>query len=179
MAENETLYQETGNASRWCPLRDRLAEGEALSAMLPDLEKDLYLALRRVWKGWKQRGVEPEQLLNAAVNDPLGLRELVKRTGNDDFAQLLKDCVAGESNPDREMVVRSFLNSFWDHVRDHLQLDCREDGVPASFLDGVDQILDRMTRGLLKNPSRIPPRPPRKGPPPDIDDFLGQSLPLA
>jgi hypothetical protein len=179
MPENETLFLETGNASRWCPLKARVAAGEALNAILPTLADEIYLALRWAVRWWKRRGVLPEQLFAAAVNDPTTLRALVNRTGNEDCAQLLQDCTAGEVNPDRETVLRSFLDSFWEHVRGHLQLDCREGGVPPSFLDDVGQILDRIARGLLRNPSRIPPRPPRKGPPPDIDDFLGQSLPLA
>jgi hypothetical protein len=39
--------------------------------------------------------------------------------------------------------------------------------------------LRRLTNSLINNPSRLPRRPPRKEPPPDIDDLLGESLPLA
>jgi hypothetical protein len=179
MPENETLTPNTPNASRWQPLRDRLAGGESPDAIFPDLQDQFYRALKHVFEQWKDRGVDPQQLFEAALNKPAMLRDLVSRMRNDEFAKLLQDGIAGESNQNLEGVIRSFLYGVWEDVRGLLQLDCREDGVPVTFFNSVDQMLERLIRSLLKDPSRIPRRPSKNKPPLDIDDLLGESLPLA
>lgn len=50
MPENETLHPDTKNASRWCPLKERLERGEAPDSIFPDLQKQFYLALVNVYK---------------------------------------------------------------------------------------------------------------------------------
>lgn len=124
MPENETLYQETSNASRWCPLRARLSGGESPQAILPDLEENLYLALRRAFKRWKQRGVKPEQLFDAAVNDPSALRELVNRTGNDDFGVRLREV----THRCRPIMIMSVAGMVADSVGAH-EVEIFESGV--------------------------------------------------
>jgi hypothetical protein len=177
MPENETLSPEARTASRWQPLRDRVAGGESPDQIFPDLQEQFYRSLRRVFKQWKARGVDPKQLLEAAVAGPAALNDLVARTRNDEFARSLQDAIAGEKDRNLEVVIRSFLDSVWEQVRSQLRLDCREDGVPDSFLGRVDQMLERLVRGLLKDPSRVPRRPPQKAPPRDIGEILQESLP--
>jgi hypothetical protein len=180
MPENETLFPDARAASRWQPLRERMAKGESPNEIFPDFEEKFYAALRRVFKQWLKRGVDPKQMFEAAMdNDRSVLRDLMNRVWNDDYARLLQDATSGEESLNLEAVLRLFLNSVWDYVRDHLQIDCREGGVPDAFLKRVDQMLDRLIRGLLQNPSRVPRRPRHNKPPPDIDDTLGESLPLA
>jgi hypothetical protein len=178
MPENETLSPDARTASRWQPLRDRVAGGESPDQIFPDLQEQFYRSLRRVFKQWKARGVDPKQLLEAAVTGPAALNDLVARARNDEFARLLQDAIAGEKNPNLEVVVRSFLDSVWEQVRGQLQVDCREDGVSDTFLSRVGQMLERLVMGLLKDPSRVPRRPPNKESPPDIDDILDEPLPL-
>jgi len=179
MPENETLFPDARTASRWQPLRDRIARGESPDAVFPDLQEQFHRALKRVFKLWKDRGVDPKDLFEAAQNDPAVLRDLIGQTWNDEFARLLQDATAGETSPDLEGVLRCFLDSVWEQIRGHLQIDCLDGGVPDSFLNRIDQMLERMIRSLLKNPSRPPRRPTNIKPPPDIDDMLGESLPLA
>lgn len=103
----------------------------------------------------------------------------MNRARNDDFARLLQDCVAGQIYSSLDEVIRTFLFAFWELVRSQLQIDCREDGVPDTFTRSVEQMLERLVRGLLKNPSRIPKRPRQKKSLLDIDDMLREPLPLA
>jgi hypothetical protein len=178
MPENETLFPDARTASRWQALKERIAGGESPNEIFPDFEEKFYAALRRVFKQWVKRGVDPKQLFEAALDgDRSIVRDLVNQVGNDDYARLLLDATSGKENLNLEEVLRLFLNSTWDYIRDHLQIDCREGGVPDAFLKRVDQMLDRLIRGLLKNPSRVAARPRQMKPPPDIDDTLRESLP--
>jgi hypothetical protein len=180
MPENETLFPDVRTASRWQPLRDRIANGESPDQIFLDIQKQLYLALRSAFARWMKRGIDPKKLFEAALDDDRSvLCDLVNRVWNDEYARLLQDATSGEESLNLEAVLRLFLNSVWDCVRDHLQIDCREGGVPDAFPKRVDQMLDRLIRGLLENPSRVPRRPRQNKPPPDIDDTLGESLPLA
>lgn len=178
MPENEVLFPDARCANRWHPLRERFGR-ESADEIFPDFQEQFYLALRRIFARWKARGIDPKQLFEAALHGSVQLRDLVNRIRNDQYARLLQDSIAGEQNPNLEVVLRSFLRSVWDNVRDQLQIDCLEGGVPDTFLSRVDQMLERLTRGLLKDPSRIPRRPPKNKPPPDIDDTLGEPLPRA
>lgn len=179
MPENEALFANPRTANRWHRLRDRIGAGESLDCVFPDLQVQVYTALRRVFKEWVDRNVTPEALFRAAMNDPNLLRTLVEKTCNSEYAQLLRDAVSGEKNPTLETVLLSFLNSAWEHIRSHLQLDCREGDILDAFMSNVDQMLARLLNALKENPNKIPRRPPRKDPPPDLGDTLGESLPLA
>lgn len=179
MLENEFLYPDRRTVNRWHPLAERLGCGETPDSIFPVLQRQFYLALRNVFKQWKNRGTGPKELFESATADDRHLmRDLVRRTRNDDFAQLLEHAIDGEISPDLETVIRSFLTSVWENVRDHLQLDRSENDVPEAFLERVNQMLDRLTRDLHKDPSRVPRCPGRSQPPRDIDDVLGESLPL-
>ncbi len=150
MPENETLLPDARTASRWQPLRDRVACGESPDEIFPDFQDQFYLALRRVFSQWKARRVDPKQLFEAALEDDSAvLRDLVNRTGNGEYAQLLQGGAAGEPNPSLEVVIRSFLDFAWEHVRGYLQIDCREGGVPDNFLKRVEEMLE-----LFRNPRR-------------------------
>jgi hypothetical protein len=176
MPENETLFPDARTASRWQPLKDRLARGESPNQIFPELEKQFYLALRRVFKQWKSRGVDPKALIDAAQSDPATLPDLIKRTRNDGYAKLIQEATAGQPNADRKALIQSFLDSVWEHARSQMQIDRLKNGAPEELLRGVQKMLDRLTSKLLKDPSRVPHRPRRRDPPPDIDDMLSQSL---
>jgi hypothetical protein len=176
MPENETLFPDARTASRWQPLWERIERGESPHEIFPEIRKQFYLALRSAFRRWVKRCVKPSQLFEAAQNGNLPvLHDLVNQAGND-YARLLRDAISGETKPDLEAVIGFFLNSAWDNARDQLQIDRCEDGVRDAFLKLADQMLEQLTRGLLKNPSRIPRLPPNRKPPPKIDDMLGESL---
>ncbi len=158
MPENETLYPDTQSVNRWRPLRDRIAGGESPDVLFPEFQEEFYRSLRKVFDQWKRHGVNPGQVFAAALNDPVRLRKLVQQTWNDEHAILLRDCIDGEEPSNLEEVIRSFLNSKWEIVRDQLQVDCREDGVPGTFLNSVNRMIDKLTRELIDNPSRMPCR---------------------
>jgi hypothetical protein len=180
MPENETLFPDARTASRWQPLKERIAGGESPNQIFPDFEDEFYSALRRVFKEWAKHGVNPKEMFEAALNkDCSVLRDLVNQVWNHDYARLLQNATSANECPDLESVLRLFINSAWDRVRDLLQIDCREGGIPDAFLKRVDQMLGHLVRGLLGNPSRIPPRPHGHKRPPDLDDTLSESLPVA
>ena len=176
MPENETLFPDARTASRWQPLRERLSRRESPREIFPDIRKQFYLALRSTFKRWEKRGVKPSQLFEAAQNGNMPVLHNLANQAGSDCARLLRDAISGETNPDRETVIRLFLNSCLDNVRDQLQIDLCGDGIPDAFLKFADQMLAQLTGGLLKDSSRIPRLPPTRKPPPDIDDMLGESL---
>ena len=59
------------------------------------IQDQFYAHLQSVWRQWKARGVDPAKLFNAALNDPKAFQELLKQTGFDRNAQLLRDVAAG------------------------------------------------------------------------------------
>jgi hypothetical protein len=180
MPENETLFPDARTASRWQPLRERIERGESPEQIFLDYQDQFYRMLKSVFKQWKDQGVEPEQLFEAALDgDPTVLTDFVNRTGNNEFARLLQDAISGKTDLDRAAVIRLFLNSACDYARDYVRVDCHEDGVTDAFLKGVNKMLDRLICGLRKNPSRVPNRPPQNKPPRDINDALDELLPLA
>ena len=130
MAENETLNPDVRTANRWYPLMARLDHGESPSDMFQDLEIEFYCSLRRVYKRWEDRGVDPAELFDAALNDPRALRDLIKKTRFCDYAKLLKDVVAVEPALNRDQLLGSWLNAVWESVRSLLQLD-RHEASPA------------------------------------------------
>jgi hypothetical protein len=176
MPENETLFHDTRSANRWGPVSERMDSGQAPSEAFPEIQDQFFSSLQRVWRQWNDCGVDPAQLLNAALNDPEALVKLVRQARSDSYAQLLRDVSAGLQDATLEELIPAFLHAAWEAVRDHLQLDRREETLSPEFTNQVEGMLDRMLRGLLNNPSRFPSRPPRKEPPPDLDTQLGESL---
>ena len=179
MPENETLFPNCQTASRWNPLRDRIEGGEPLDELFPDLHRQFYKALQRAFEQCKKRGVDHKQLFEAAMNNRDLLHDLVEQTGYHDYAQLLQNVTFVEPNSELEGVIRGYLDSVWENVRGLLQIDCRDGGVPNSFWCSVDQMLERLRRSLLENPSNMPRCPRKQGPMQDIEDILKESLPLA
>jgi hypothetical protein len=176
MPENETLFHDARSANRWRPVCDRLDGGQTPTEAFPEIQNQLYSCLQRVWRQWKDTGVDPSQLFEAAQHNPGRLAELIRQTHFDSYAQLLRDVASGMQDATSEGLIRAFLDAAWDAARDELRLDCREDAQSSNFIKGVEAMLERMVRGLLNNPSRFPARPPRKDPPPDLDTQLGENL---
>lgn len=175
MPENETLLPDSRNASRWRPVGERMDEGQSPIEAFPVIHDQFYALLQSVWRQWKARGVDPADLLAAALNDSKAFGELLKQTAFDRNAQLLRDVAAGLRDSDMEGLVRSFIDAAWDSVQDQLQLDRREDSPSAEFASQVQDMLDGICRRLQGNLSRFPSRT-RKEPPPDLDSRLGESL---
>ena len=123
MPENETLNPDSITARRSVPLLDRLKRGESLNDIFPELESHFYTSLRRFWEQLQKRGVEPAALLDAAVNHPERLHELVRKAGSDTYAKLLDDFIASERDPNLEETLRGWLDAVWDHFRGELDLD--------------------------------------------------------
>lgn len=176
MPENETLFHDARSANRWRPVADRMDGGQTPTDAFPDIQNQFYSCLQRIWRQWKDSGVDPSELFEAALNDPGKLAELIRQTHFDSYAQLLRDVAAGLQDATLEGLIRAFLDAAWDAARDELRLDCRDDARSPEFTSQVEAMLDRILRGLLNNPSRFPSRPPRKDPPPDLDTQLGESL---
>ena len=150
--------------------------GQTPTEAFPEIQLQFYACLRRVWRQWKGSGVDPAQLLEAALDDSGKLAELIRQTHFDSYAQLLRDVASGMQDATPEDLIRAFLDAAWDAARDELQLDCREETRSPEFMGQVEAMLERMLRGLLNNPSRFPSRPPRKDPPRDLDTQLGENL---
>ena len=176
MPENETLFRGAGGANRWRAASERMDGGQSPIEAFPEIQDQFYSCFRRVWRQWKDCGVAPCQLFDAALNDPAALEDLIRRTRHDGNARLLRDVANGLEAPDLEGLLRAFLDAAWEAPRDELRLDCREDALHTDFVNQVEVMLERMLRGLLHNPSKFPSRPSRKEPPPDLDTRLGESL---
>ena len=176
MPENETLVGDTGGASRWRPVSERMDGGQAPADLFPEIQNQFYTSLQKVWRQWREGGIDPAQLFDAALNDPQALRDLIKKLSFDRNAQLVRDVAAGSQDADMEQLIGDFLNAAWGDVETQLGLDRRYEAQSLEFIGQVQRMLSRITRCLINNPSRIPNRPSRNEPPPDLDTQLGESL---
>ncbi len=68
MPENETLVFDARVASRWRPIGERLDKGESPTELFLEMQNQFYTSLQRAWKQWRGRGVDPDQLFDAALN---------------------------------------------------------------------------------------------------------------
>ena len=177
MPENELLDSDARAETRWRPLADRLERGEAADALFPEVQQQFYGALRSTFKRWERRGVDPGRLFAAAASGRAALRPLVGQCWHDRHARLLQDVIASIPDPDPRATIRAFLGALWDQAQGFLRLDGHGDEIPDALHRDVDQMLERMTQDLLKNPSRAPRMPPRSKRPPDIDALLDEPLP--
>jgi hypothetical protein len=177
VAENETLTVDGRTASRWRPLRERLASGEPPTDCFPEVEREFYRALKKACRQWVSRGVSLEGLLTAAAGSPEELEALVRRTRNQDHARHLLDVVRSQTFLSLEPLVSAWLSAVWDSVRDLLQLDLNGRGPGALFEGRIKAMLNRLARLIARTPSRIPKLPPRpKDPPDDLDGTLRRSI---
>lgn len=176
MPENETLVYDTRSASRWRPVAERIDGGQAPADLFPEIEKQFYTSLQKVWRQWRERGVDAAQLFDAALNDPNTLRDLIKKLSFDRNAQLVRDVAADGQDADLEHLIGDFLNAAWGDVETQLGLDRHYETQSLEFIGQIQRMLSRIVRCLSNNPSRIPNRPSRNEPPPDLDTQLGESL---
>jgi hypothetical protein len=176
MPENETLFPDARTANRWRPIGDRMDGGQTSIQAFPEIQKQFYKGLQRVWRQWTEKGVNPGLLFDAALNDLDRLVELVKQTGFHSYAQLLRDVAAGLQDATPEILLRAFLNAAWEVPCRELRINCREDAQSPDFKRQVDTMLDRMCRLLVNKPSRFPPLPPRKAPRQDLETQLAVNL---
>jgi hypothetical protein len=176
MPENETLVYDTRSASRWNPVRERMDGGQAPADLFPEIQHQFYAALQKVWRQWRERGVDAAQLFDAALIDRSALRGLIKKLSFDRNAQLVRDIAAGRQDADMEYLIGDFVNAAWEDVETRLGLDRRYESQSLEFTGQVQRMLSRIARCLINNPSRIPNRPSRNEPPPDLDTQLGESL---
>lgn len=175
MPENETLLADARSASRWRPVAKRMDEGQSPTEAFPEIRDHFYVLLRKVWRQWNDREVDPAKLFDAAVNDPKAFQELLKQTSSDRNVRLLRDVAVDLQDGNLDSLVRSFINAAWESVRDQLQLDRREDTLSYEFQCQIQDMVDGICRRLRGNLSRFPLRP-RREPPPDLDSRLGESL---
>lgn len=175
MPENEILLPNSRSASRWRSICDRRDGGLSPIQAFPEIQRQFYAGFRRAWRQLHHNGVDPGELFAAALSDPARLRRLIRQT-RCDYAQLLGDVAAGLEGATLEELVRVFLEAAWEVACDNLQFNCREEAQSTEFIALADSMLDRMARGLLRNPSRFPNRPPRKDPPLDLDTQLSENL---
>jgi hypothetical protein len=178
VAENETLTVDRRTASRWEPLRQRIASGHSPSDCFADLEREFYLGLRRACRLMAKRGVTLECLLTTAFANSDALEALVQKTRYQDHANLLLIIVRCQAFLSLEQLVKAWLSAVWDSIHDLLQLDLSSHAHDSSFDDRIREMLDRLARLIARNPSRIPNRPRRSGdqPPDDLDDTLRRSI---
>lgn len=176
MPENETLLYDARSANRWRPVGERLDNGQAPTDLFPEIQNHFYTAMQKAWRQWRDRGVDPCKLFNAALTDPKLLRELIKKLAFDKNAQLLRDVAADVKDADMEQIIDAFVNAAWGDVENQLGLDRRYEALSQEFVGQVHRMLSRIVRSLTNNPSRFPNRPSRKNAPPDLDAQLGESL---
>ncbi|MBX9790813.1 MAG: hypothetical protein K2Y37_17990 [Pirellulales bacterium] len=127
-------------------------------------------------RGFGSKGVEAPELFEAALTNRNRLVELIKRTGNDDFARRLLDVAKVLEDSIRERLIRGFVNAMWDDVRIELGIDVREGALSLEFVRDTQRMRNRIIDSLLKNPSRFPSKPSRNEPPPDLKAQLGETL---
>lgn len=176
MAENETLLYDARSASRWRPIGERIDGGELLADLFPIIQDQFYASLQKVWKQWKNRGVDPEQLFQSALTSPQAMRDFIKQMSFDRDARLLQDVAASIQHPNKERLIFGFLEAAWDGVETQLQLNRRDEALSLEFVAQVQRMLSRIATSLLNNLSRFPNRPSRNEPPPDLETRLGESL---
>ncbi len=176
MPENETLIYDARSATRWRPVAERMDGGQSPVELFPEIQDQFYTALQKVWKQWKERGVDPDELFQAALTNPEALRDFIKRMSFDLNARLLRDVAAGIEDSNMEVLIREFLQAAWDVVDGQLLLGIRDEDQSLEFNAQISRMLNRITKRLVDNPSRFPNRPSRNESPPDLDTQLGQSL---
>lgn len=176
MPENETLVYDPRSASRWRPVGERIDGGQAPVDLFPDIQSQFYRSLQKVWRQWRERGVDAKQLFDAALNEPKALQDLIKKLSYDPNARLLQDVATGSQEENMEQLIRDFLNAAWGDVETQLGLDRHYEAQSLEFMGQVQRMLSRIARCLSNDPSRIPNRPSRNEPPPDLDTQLGESL---
>jgi hypothetical protein len=177
MPENETLRADPERARRWRPIAERLAKGASPIKLFPEIEDQFYKALHKVWKQWRDRGVDVSDLLRAAATDHQALQAQVIKLNNDANARFLSDVAVDVGNSSPEKFARKFLDAYWeDQVLNELDLVCHNEAQSPEFKELVEQMLNHIHLGLSRDLSRIPNRPPRKKSPTDLDNRLDESL---
>lgn len=176
MPETELLTSDSKTASSWDPICRRLNVGQSAHQQFEEIQRAFYQVLQRVWKQWKRSGVDAGQLIAAALDDPLALKELVSKSKNHPYARLLQEITLADPDLGREVLLREFLDASWNVARSKMQLDSRDEMNCGEFSNQIEKMLGRMLRALLKNPSKSPNCPPGKSPPPDLDSRLDESL---
>lgn len=178
MAENETLTIDGTTASRWRPVRQRLAAGTPASACFSEVERQFYRGLRSACDLWIRRGVTLERLLTAALAQSADLEALVRQTRHQPYACVLLDVARAEQFCSLEGLVFAWLEAIWDSIRDQLCLDLAAGSPTASFQASVRAMLCRLARLIAANPTRVPSRPRRRPTDDgdDLDDLLNRPL---
>jgi hypothetical protein len=178
VAENESLSIDGSIASRCTLLRNQIASEVCPSKRLAKIEDQFYLILRRACRKMANKGVSLESLLGTAFENPESLENLVQQTHYQDIAKILLDVVRSQGFLSFEQLVAEWLSAVWDSVRDELRLDLINHICDNSFNTQIQKMLNRLTRLIARNPSRIPPKPRRSN---DrsrsvLDDTLGTSI---
>ena len=145
--------------------------------LFSQIEDEFYASGQKVWKQWKQKGIDPAQLFDAVLNDSKLARDLIRKAGNDESARLLREVAVEIQEADMERIVHHFLDAAWQEVEtNHLQINRREGALSLEFEGQLQRMKNRILSALLKNPSRFPSRPSRNDPPPDLDAQLREPL---
>lgn len=97
MAENESLDLKSPHAQRWNAVRDAARKGASCQKVGSVTRTKLYEAIRKVRKQFKEYGVSTADFLTAR-GKPRTLRDLLRKTGGHEFAELLISVLG--SNPD-------------------------------------------------------------------------------
>ena len=175
MPENETLSLDPRMGSRWIPMQQRIAKGESFEVFFRDFQEQFRLALKCVFKQWEVRGVNRKKMFEAALSDPSHFINLVKQTGHEEYARLLKDVSSNRVSSSSHKLTRSFLNAVFDRIRDIIQIDRYEDFEKNIFLNRADRWLDSLTSSLIEKSFRVPRRSSRDASL-GLEDLLNKSL---
>jgi hypothetical protein len=184
--ENETLSCSGVEASRWRLIIEVITAGESDESLFDQIQTALYQGLRRAREQMAKRGVTLQALLEAALRSKGDLRRLVVQTRGHDYAQVLEQTATAFSGGSLLELVAEYLHALWDRVhgniREQLIQADRLAACPGFLLrfdklqPRVEAMLDQLARRLAENPSRIPPKPRRRGESSTLAERLKQSM---
>jgi hypothetical protein len=158
MAENESLIPQDGAASPYNKLRERLDDGESLEQLWPAIETEFYKHGQRVWRSLREKKIDFQQVLSAAMNNPKALACLLRQSGNNPAVKLLGEVAENDSYPNEEQLIMAFLYELWEAAANQMQLNRREALESPQTVALVQRMLTRIADSLCGNPSRFPKR---------------------
>lgn len=172
MAENESLDIRHSSGQRWAAIIDAVRKGQPPEKVARQVRRKLTQALRKALKQLAEKGA-PLATLVANRDSPSSLTALVKQSECHDYAELFRQAALAANRGDAEAVLNSFVGGAWEIVADQIAQIASGSERWANvvdlqaYLDEVRQHaepdLQRIAKGLAKDPSSMPRCRPRRG----------------
>jgi len=165
MAENESLDLGDPGGQRWRHVHDAVRKKQSPEEVAHKVTRKLPQALRKAFKEFIEAGVTVEQLLENRHN-PKAMAQLVRKCQGHDYAHLLAETAAVETNADDRQFFMSFATGVVERVFDQITQDVA--GCTAwpsitgvrEFIARVQPLIDgdvkRIAAKLASDPTWLP-----------------------